>query len=991
MDPNDDPLDFLPNPSLELAAASHQLPDTTPINLDHDSNPFSPFHDDHSFPGSVENHFSIGDTQSDLQYANLLVNRHHDNLPAERVRCFTMANSISVVLINDNHRKTGAAQLSVSSGTFHDPPDMSGIAHLLEHMLFLGSAKYAEENNLHNFCFRHNGDINAVTREEMTCYQLDMDANDAHFSSRTHMAPFEEALDRLANLFIDPRLLQSTVRRELHAVNSELQAIQTKDDIRLDLIKRQWANQNHPYSKCLASPRHALKAYSLAQITAAVRSYFRRNYSANLMKLCVAAPFSLDILQVWVDTSFANIPNYNVSHALAYVDKPIFHRSTRGLRLRIVSIVSAKSLSLSWITPPFHNYYSSQAVEYVTSLLTHRGNGSIFNIFKLHGWATRIFTTKTTSLTFAELGLTIQLTTAGRSNVELIVSVVYKYIQMLKERGISGHFLEEMAVKFSLADETKIYSSLDLVTTTSEAMHIFPMSDCVLIQNRQTKYNFTRIQHFLNYLTPENCIVVECNSDAPKGVVHTEPSMKSWYFENRFPPHFLEHVANVRPDHTVACPEKNVFIPSTSIPYVDGSAYDGSSQVLHTDAYIQVEHTKKSMLPMAEIFLHFTPAKPFKTVAEYSVQKLLSLMILDQLEEKLHPALTFGLQLSITPKPNGIEVEFKYFREHIKKIFYIVLRTISEFQVDAIQFQRIAEGMADDLTIHRMKSAAKQASNHSSYLLRTNFWHSEERVSAAMKIKEHAQPYRTFLQKTKDSIFRKMFVYLTATGVFNSAQLLRMGNDIRSTFQYKKLKKDPVGEFKIVRLPKGRDIYIRERNNDSLDDNSAVEVLYQLGTRPQIDSVPLLSFLASILDREIYNELRTRQQLGYIVGVDVKQKHEVYFLRLFIQSPRRDVDQLFDSIDLFLDGFVRKTLEQIQEDSWEEFVKSHHRKNNDGIQRSYTKHDIVKFYTRYLSPGSRRRLVTQVSAEERPTYVVDLRQVVKRTKVRRFQNESETW
>lgn len=42
--------------------------------------------------------------------------------------------------------KKAAAAVAVGVGSLCDPPDMPGLAHYLEHMLFMGSEKYPDEN-----------------------------------------------------------------------------------------------------------------------------------------------------------------------------------------------------------------------------------------------------------------------------------------------------------------------------------------------------------------------------------------------------------------------------------------------------------------------------------------------------------------------------------------------------------------------------------------------------------------------------------------------------------------------------------------------------------------------------------------------------------------------------------------------------------------------------------------------------------------------------
>ena len=77
-------------------------------------------------------------------YADGSVNKS----PADKrlYNTFTLKNGIDVITVSDPDLVTSAATLSVGVGQFQDPYNAQGIAHFLEHMLFMGSKKYPKPN-----------------------------------------------------------------------------------------------------------------------------------------------------------------------------------------------------------------------------------------------------------------------------------------------------------------------------------------------------------------------------------------------------------------------------------------------------------------------------------------------------------------------------------------------------------------------------------------------------------------------------------------------------------------------------------------------------------------------------------------------------------------------------------------------------------------------------------------------------------------------------
>jgi len=78
-------------------------------------------------------------------------------------RLLTLPNQLEVILISDPTADKSAAALDVGIGHLEDPADLPGCAHFCEHLMFLGTKKYPEENAYNTYLSSHNGHSNAYT------------------------------------------------------------------------------------------------------------------------------------------------------------------------------------------------------------------------------------------------------------------------------------------------------------------------------------------------------------------------------------------------------------------------------------------------------------------------------------------------------------------------------------------------------------------------------------------------------------------------------------------------------------------------------------------------------------------------------------------------------------------------------------------------------------------------------------------------------------
>jgi len=85
-------------------------------------------------------------------------------------KTLALQNGIEVLLISDPEVHRSAAALAVGVGHIHDPEEKMGLAHYLEHMLFLGTKKFPEVGDLKKYLEENSGASNAYTGSVVTNY-----------------------------------------------------------------------------------------------------------------------------------------------------------------------------------------------------------------------------------------------------------------------------------------------------------------------------------------------------------------------------------------------------------------------------------------------------------------------------------------------------------------------------------------------------------------------------------------------------------------------------------------------------------------------------------------------------------------------------------------------------------------------------------------------------------------------------------------------------
>ena len=178
-----------------------------------------------------------------------------------------LEDKLRVLLISDPNTSISAAAMDVAVGSFSDPPEVQGLAHFCEHMLFLGTQKYPKKDDYSNFLSTHGGNDNAFTSTQETNYYFSVQAD-----------YLEQALDRFAQFFISPLFTPGAVKKESHAVNAEHEKNLQSDGWRLWQLLKHVSNPSHPFSRFATGN---LETLNNPDILTYLHNYYTSHYSAN--------------------------------------------------------------------------------------------------------------------------------------------------------------------------------------------------------------------------------------------------------------------------------------------------------------------------------------------------------------------------------------------------------------------------------------------------------------------------------------------------------------------------------------------------------------------------------------------------------------------------------------------------------------------------------------------------------------------------------------
>ena len=411
-------------------------------------------------------------------------------------RPLVLENGMKVVLVSDPATDKAAASLSVKIGSGANPGDRAGLAHFLEHMLFLGTDKYPEPGEYKDFISRHGGGDNAYTAFDETNYFFNVDAGF-----------LEPTLDRFAQFFIAPRLNPEYVNREREVVHSEYLGRRTNDPRRSYAAAQQAMNPAHPSAGFAVGNLQTLADRPGSTVRDELIAFYDRYYSANLMALSVVGREPLDVLEQWVRSRFSAVRNTNATGLKT--NAPLYLPGTLPARLDVVPERESFTIGFTFPMASVRKLWREKPAAHVAHLLGHEGETSLLAELKRRGWAQALSAGAGDHISGGTFDVKIQLTPEGATHTDDIARLLFETIAIIKRDGVQRWLFDENAELARINFQFPEKPSPDALARRLASMqHEIPQDQLLRAPYAFDEWRPDLIMQVLDALRPDNVLVM---------------------------------------------------------------------------------------------------------------------------------------------------------------------------------------------------------------------------------------------------------------------------------------------------------------------------------------------------------------------------------------------------------------------------------------------------------------------------------------------------
>ena len=854
----------------------------------------------------------------------------HDPRQYQAVR---LDNGMTVLLVSDTQAPKSLAALALPVGSLEDPDSQLGLAHYLEHMVLMGSAKYPDPENLAEFLKKHGGSHNASTASYRTAFYLEVE--------NSALAP---AVDRLADAIAAPLLDPVNADRERHAVNAELTMARSRDGMRMAQVRAETLNPAHPSSRFSGGNLDTLKDKPGSKLHDQLTAFYQRYYSANLMVGVIYSNRPLPELAALAAGTFGRIANHQAS--VPAITVPTLTAAQEGILVHYVPAQPRKQLKLEFAidndsaTDKNSQAFRSKTDTYISYLIGNRSPGTLSDWLQKQGLADAI-NAGADPLVDRNQGvfaISVSLTDKGLAQRDEVIAAIFHYLSMLRQQGISRSYFDEIGHVLNLDYRyPAITRDMNYIEWLVDTLLRVPVNHALDAAYLADRYDPAAIAARLSQLTPEKARVWVVSPDAPHN--RTAYFVEAPYQVDRITPAQFQRWQQLGAQISLSLPALNPYIPD-DLSLITATDKPSRPQLVVDEPGLRALYMPSRAFadePRADITFAFrnpTALDSPRHQVMYALTDYLAGLALDQLS---YQASIGGIGFSTAPD-NGVVFNANGFTQRLPQLLTSLVAGYASFTPTADQLAQAKSWYREKLDASGKGKAFEQAIMPVQMLSRVPYSEREARRAMLDGITvEEIIAYR-------DSLLHLAAPEVLVVGNMTADQVRQLAHSLKTQLGC-------TGKA----WWHGKEVVINQKQLANLQktgssSDSALAAVYVPPGYDEVHSMAYSALLGQILQPWFYSQLRTQEQLGYAVFAFPIAVGKQWGLGFLLQSNSQPPAYLYPR---YLDFFAQAD-KRLGAMSNEDFVQYRQAMIDELTQRPQTLSEEASRFSNDFSRGNFR-------------------------------------
>ncbi len=360
---------------------------------------------------------------------------------------YRLANGMQVLLAPNDLQTRAYVNLVVKAGSAVEGFGESGMAHLLEHMVFKGTP--TTRDPMKEFAERSLS-FNGTTNLDRTNYFASMnpDKENLHW----YMGWLADAM---TNSFIS----KADLDKEMTVVRNEFESAASSSERAVWQARMALAFPNHGYGRPTIGNRSDIENVSIERLQAFYKTWYRPSN----MVLVVSGRFDPVAALAQIQTVFGGLKNPTSSLPLLYTREPV----QDGVRESVIRRVGTEVGTLmGWRGAP-RAHPDDAVLDVIASALANKGGGRFKTEIERLGIGSQIYAGHNSMLQYGLFDVGLRL--KNPSDLDQVQAVLLKHIADIAKTGVTAEELKQAQTAGATAFEESRRSASSLGASLAES------------------------------------------------------------------------------------------------------------------------------------------------------------------------------------------------------------------------------------------------------------------------------------------------------------------------------------------------------------------------------------------------------------------------------------------------------------------------------------------------------------------------------------------